>query len=103
MKEKLIKARAHLSEIPANMWRTGSFGSVGYPCCAEGHLGMKYSPQSGERKQLAGLRDAVFTALWTRFHMNTSGVNDGMHARFQQPTPKARILAALDECIAAEP
>lgn len=103
MKQKLIQAREYLAPIPDRLWKTGSMGVYGLRCCAAGHLGAAAATPELKKIQLTELRTAVRLAFNARFGMSIVQVNDRAQSRFQQSTPKARILAALDECIAAEP
>jgi hypothetical protein len=52
--------------------------------CAHGHCGVRY--EKGETEESRGL--LVFLPL-------ASAITVGTHSRYQQPTPKQRILAAL--------
>lgn len=69
------------SAIPDELWITGNFRDKKGRCCAIGHCSIE-----GE-----GL------ALVDIFGVGSSScINDGGDPRFQQPTPRARILAALE-------
>lgn len=77
--------------IPDEKWCTQVYIDDNGRCCAMGHLG-----PNTLRAQV--VRDLFENILVT----NAATVNDGDHPDFQQPTPKQRILAALDEIIAKE-
>lgn len=55
--------------------------------CALGHCGMRYIDTLTEEA----------AALWELLGIKNSpvAINDGLDRRYKQPTPKARILAAL--------
>lgn len=77
--------------IPEELWFEEEFTNPANPeqHCAYGHCGC--NPESQENMEANSL-DRLF-----RDHdLNVALVNDGMSALFQQPTPKARILAALE-------
>ena len=102
MKQNLIEAREFLASIPDAKWQVGRYGTYGGQCCAAGHLGLaEQMPHDGD--PMADMRRAVKEALQSLLKAQLTAINDGRDSRFQQPTPKARILAALDECIALEP
>lgn len=89
---------AKFEAIPDERWTTGRYiNPVGDCCCALGHCGYR----TGELPTDEGL--ALNNLL--RHHLNEDQrdwgvsaaprINDGEHLSYQQPTPKARILAAL--------
>ncbi len=84
------------SAIPEELWITGEFQNPDKPCqrCAYGHCGC--DDMSDENEE-ANCLDRLF-----RDHgLRVPPVNDGEKARdsgefWKLPTPKARILAALE-------
>jgi len=87
---------AKYESIPEDRWCTAKF-NVGNSSCALGHLGCYWISSieshafiSDEAKILNTLMNDFFnfeTCVW--------GINDGYSGKYQQPTPKHRILAAL--------
>ena len=80
--------------IPEEKWTVGSFIDEQGQCCAYGHLGCRDGqfPEPVDSDALCDLfRDCSVVRI-----------NDGQDARFKQPTPKQRILAALREIQAKE-
>ena len=77
--------------IPDRFWTTGV--CVGNGCfCALGHLGtvIVNRPNKLSKEFFYILKNAGIA----RFNYE---INDGYNARYPQPTPKARILAALKD------
>lgn len=71
-------------------WRNdGGFGNPGEPRCALGHCGVSETMDGLTDKAMA--LDALFAAV----KGGVATINDGDDSRYQQPTPKQRILAAL--------
>lgn len=88
------------SNIPAKNWCTGTFKIDSDKFCALGHCGsywkrglsgIKIQIETEESKALGEIFLTKSTSL-----IAAANVNDGLDSRFQQKTPKARILAALD-------
>lgn len=76
--------------IPENIWLTGVYQITidgTKHCCALGWLGVDMGQHGGEEEE----------ALRRIIQGPVSQVNDGKHPDYQQPTPKARILAALED------
>lgn len=71
------------SAIPENMWIVGSFGSPGRPRCALGHC-------LDNTKEVESLQN-----LMKNFACYATSINDNKDSKYQQSTPKQRILAAL--------
>lgn len=79
---------AKFEAIPDEKWNIGSLKSDdGSRACAIGHC----DSQSGEAYKLARL----FPEAENSHLCGAAFINDGFHPAYQQPTPKARILAAL--------
>jgi hypothetical protein len=86
--------------IPDKFWTTGNYATRRgdtLVCCAYGHCGVRgiFDEQDGNNEEADALRD-----LFLRCPLKPASVieiNDGRNPNFQQPTPKARILAALRE------
>ena len=68
--------------IPEDQWTTGSFRDEHGRKCALGHCLTLHEEQA---------------ALISLLRYTTSEINDGERDRYQQPTPKQRILAALND------
>lgn len=78
------------SAIPDELWCVRGFNGPGGSHCAAGHCGMDGSCGGWLRPEAIGIRE-LFDDLGT----DIAYVNDGGDERYKQPTPKARILAAL--------
>lgn len=76
---------AFFSLIPEQQWCTGQYAE-GIQHCTLGHL--------GERN---GTTIPACTLLERILEASAATINDGQDQRYQQPTPKQRILAALKE------
>lgn len=99
MNQTLIEARKFLASIPDEKWGVGSYGTYGGQCCAVGHLGLAdRMPYSGDL--MGDMRRTTRGAVADLLGVDLTVINDGRDPRFQQPTPKARVLAALAACIA---
>jgi len=72
------------SAIPDEQWCVGEFAWDGMKC-ALGHCG----------EVVPFATTAESQALRWLFDVSVIAVNDGKDPRYKQPTPKARILAAL--------
>ena len=83
------------SKIPEEKWTTGFYvrniGTKEISFCALGHLGIGNSSNKNRKKAARFLSD-----LFAANHLSVSGINDGLVCVFQQPTPRQRILAALN-------
>lgn len=75
--------------IPEEMWCTEKFMDDHGRCCAEGHCGSTNNNTSELGTKLCLLFFYCNETLWQ--------VNDGTDSRYQQPTPKQRVLAALND------
>lgn len=79
---------AKFEAIPEELWSVKSYGTGGKHC-AHGHCG-QYSEESvalamlWETDEFESIPETISVAI-----------NDGEDRRYQQPTPKQRILAAL--------
>jgi len=77
--------------IPENEWHTGHYSNYDNTAhCALGHCGEGIH-KTKESKHLSIL---IRTNLDDR-HFAVPNINDGENEKYQQPTPKQRILAAL--------
>jgi hypothetical protein len=92
--------------IPDDKWLTNAYGRTkDGPHCALGHCGEGVEGSRGPNDESTELVDLLYRSLpaYTRvtggdpYQCGTSvvAINDGEDPRFQQPTPKARVLAAL--------
>lgn len=81
---------AKFEAIPEDKWCVNTFTDGDGRCCAQGHC--------GDRSHIVAPPEcmALKSLLFGEFDGTVvSAVNDGNDPRYQQPTPKARILAAL--------
>lgn len=85
---------AKFEAIPEGMWRTGSYGE-GLSHCALGHCGV-WSRETPEADALVRLFEPEHDMIGHASSVAAS-INDGQDNRYQQPTPKQRILAALHD------
>ena len=77
----------HFESIPDDQWCIGAFLNNSGQRCAAGHLmccGMSFHE----------IRKSLSSRLCLK---SLTGVNDAMDADYQQPTPKARVLAFLND------
>jgi len=72
--------------IPEDKWTTGRF-ALGGQCCALGHCGERLRAETEESRALDRVVGEHGFVVIT--------INDGSDLRFNQPTPKKRILAVL--------
>lgn len=95
--------------IPEDQWAVDTFNRGGRKC-VNGHCGARYAhivqEQTGE---VAGLQRVMFPLckdvkmimdikeyeIATRYSITAARINNGTDDRYQQATPKQRILAAL--------
>lgn len=78
--------------IPDNMWRTRDFTNEQGQCCVFGHCGL--------RKNNLHTWSEEAKALLNIFYANGESavtVNDYDDMSYPEPTPKGRILAALNK------
>lgn len=87
--------------IPEDKWQIRSFGWENGPNCAYGHIGWHFRNKDNIMSMTC---DAwtEFTRIADKHSLNFAGVNDGNDKRYQQSTPKERILAALKDIMIAE-
>lgn len=81
--------------IPEDKWCIGTLTVPGFPSvhCAIGHCGLIGGNVDCWRDApLARRLQFIFRRT---LHCDVAVINDGQHDGFQQPHPKARILAAL--------
>lgn len=71
--------------IPEELWCVGKF-QIEERCCALGHCEERKRIITEESKSLR-----IITKNLTSF------INDGVHGKYRQSTPKQRILAALED------
>lgn len=79
--------------IPEEKWCTVKYRDRG-ACCSLGHCGEGMDDEYGfsVTDEAEALKKMVFIGL---DDADVPSINDGQDNRFQQPTPKQRILAAL--------
>jgi hypothetical protein len=80
---------AKFEAIPEDKWTTRHYRNDEGQCCAVGHCLPLTGTQSQEKSD--------FLILGHRSYLNFIEINDGRHSRYQQPTPKQRVLAALKD------
>lgn len=73
--------------IPEDNWITEKY-SNDLGCCALGWCGEKSFHYTDESRALDNL-------FYNEFRVGPSRINDKGYAAYQQPNPKARVLAAL--------
>jgi hypothetical protein len=74
--------------IPEDNWYTHEYtNNDGTKMCALGHCGSRQDED--DTSQSNALRDILEHCV--------GSINDGSDSRYQQPTPKQRILAALND------
>jgi hypothetical protein len=79
---------AKFEAIPEEDWTTEVYIDNGRKC-ALGHCGERNNNRSVEAQSL----ERLFSGRW----LYVSDVNDGDNDAYPQPTPKQRILAALND------
>ncbi len=92
--EKVEHFEKKFSNIPDEKWTTGDFKSNDGKCCAYGHCGrLSFGDEywTEESKALRGLFNQKYIAL------GVLSINDVESVKYPQPTPKLRILAALND------
>jgi hypothetical protein len=81
--------------IPEEKWCEGEFKDRFGACCVFGHCGLRdylFIKDVQEAVELNSMFDSSpYSAL------GVTGINDGNHPDYQQPTAKQRILAALND------
>ena len=75
-------------DIPEKKWCVGFYHTLDGRSCALGHLGSDTFGFSYKSK--------ILIKLFDDHGFKVANVNDGLDNRFQQDTPKKRVLAALD-------
>jgi hypothetical protein len=79
---------AKFEAIPEDEWCVGHFISMDGTKCALGHCGDEGTGDSPEANALGCLFPYLGDVI---------NINDGRHSDYPQPTPKQRILAALND------
>lgn len=77
--------------IPEEQWCTEEFTDVSGACCVYGHCGLSW----GRPSHMSDMLEDIFMVA---FGVDAAYVNDcrpGDDPRFQELTPKQRVLAAL--------
>lgn len=89
-----------LEAIPEEKWRVGTLGYDGH-CCALGHCGVTNLEYLADQKDSEGyalchlFKTSIGRCGITNFSEYVWDINDNLDSRYSQPTPRARILAAL--------
>lgn len=79
--------------IPEDRWTTGMYEDEGGAKCALGHCNFHITGQGQEGNDL-------YTMVTVHGNLNEFSVlcvNDGLCEKYQQPTPKQRVLALLHD------
>jgi len=94
-KEIATKILELLSPIPEEQWITGGYTNHSSGCCAKGHLCRLLSddPSDYSRRNCASQLHNELCSI------PLSMVNDGGDWGYQQATPKARVIAYLNDII----
>lgn len=95
------EAKRLLEPIPEENWMVGDFTDGVSKCCGSGHFMRLRSPG---QKYLYSSWTAIntMTPIVAEFNESSiAAVNDGENPKYQQPTPKQRVMALLDDMIAA--
>lgn len=78
---------AKFEAIPEERWtECGQYMDHEGRCCARGHLGESNTNTPDSSRALTRL---------FKGHGYVTAINDGRDSKYQQPTPRARMLAAL--------
>ena len=89
--------------IPEEKWIIGDFSNnVG--CCAIGHWNVAHGDHSASiTKSTYRFTESVgkYFEAYKGYYQTIDGVNDGGCDEYQQATPKQRVMALLDDMIAA--
>lgn len=92
---------AKFEAIPDSLWKTGSFlrTEETSPTCALGHCGVRHWDEVTTHPQAVALTALLrhHKPVWEGSdYWAVTHINDGTdESPYKQPTPKARILAAL--------
>jgi hypothetical protein len=78
---------AKFEAIPEERWCEGTYDDLTGRHCALGHCGIRF--EAGKSSNPEG--DALVKLTATE----AVNINDGHDGRYEQPTPKQRIIAAL--------
>jgi hypothetical protein len=83
--------------IPDEKWTTGTYTRCEYKHCALGHCGTEIieKPRLFFKTKFTPEGKALENLFKIHFPESITRINDGEVDQYQQPTPKARILAAL--------
>lgn len=79
--------------IPEDLWCTKNFKSEG-KCCALGHCGYQGNEFSSAGF-IATTEGQSLVHVFCQYGLLPTEVNDGRDPRYEQPTPKQRVLAVL--------
>ena len=96
---------AFFSAIPDEQWCVYRCDDGAGRHCALGHCGVpECNPSDLLGRIFANEKSEVMAqwgmarALWEILRCDVGGISNGFDPRYQQPTPRARILAALADC-----
>lgn len=101
------EARRLLEPIPDEQWLVGAFSDGESKCCAFGHYARINSVDQNDfsmencskfQGRLGELADSIL--VFTKGMASLVGVNDGV-THYTKHTPKQRVMALLDDMIAA--
>lgn len=87
-------------KIPEEYWNTNTYG-YNTSHCAGGHCGMRSAGDAEKFPEAMALLQILIPTKIKRHYYTVpflqvvAIINDGEHPKYKQPTPRARILAAL--------
>lgn len=92
--------REYFAEIPEEGWTTGVFFKEGSEQTCRCAVGWLCDPSDLSNDGLGWVtRKSLISLFHEHLELSVSTVNDGLSIRYQETTPKARMLAALSEII----
>lgn len=80
--------------IPEERWTTGTFKDDLGRCCVLGHCGHNIYRDTEESRYLYNILSGS--------NYGAISINDGLHRKYSQHTPKQRVLAALHDKLGIE-
>lgn len=96
---KAQEARRLLGSIPEDQWHVGDYANKAKTKrCAAGHL---FTANPKEWTPNCNFYRLVTEFLYPGHRVYFSDVNDGLCKKYQQQTPKQRVIALLDDMIKA--
>lgn len=105
---KAQEAYRLLKDIPEDQWLTARFSNGIDKCCGVGHLKRLKSKNPSDYSINNCCDLLIFDDSNFRFHNecnlmyvdgNLASINNGETLKYQQPTPKQRVMAFLEDAI----